>query len=113
MKLHVKAAAADGPQIRDEELGSEVSEDRTDEKLFECSVCGRKFKHLSNKYRHQSLCGKDKKFECSRCSKKFSRKDNLLQHVKQVHRRVLEGDGDEAPLNRYILKIEVFTPIHR
>src|SRR3978361_2225659 len=46
MKLHVKAAAAGGPQIRDEELGSEVSEDRTAGKLFERSVCGSKFKHL-------------------------------------------------------------------
>ena len=52
--------------------------------LFECTICGKKFKKLHNLNRHTRNHKEEKPFTCDHCDKKFKHKSTLITH-KQIH----------------------------
>eukprot|EP01083_Nonionella_stella_P075139 204071_1 len=52
-------------------------------KLFECAVCGKKYKYLCNYKLHYKI-HTDDCYKCSFCGKKFGRKSNYKEH-ERVH----------------------------
>ncbi|KAJ0170085.1 hypothetical protein K1T71_014691 [Dendrolimus kikuchii] len=52
-------------------------------KIYQCYYCGEGFKHVSGRYRHMDVYHKpvEKLFECSICNKKFREKVVLTRHM--------------------------------
>lgn len=55
-----------------------------------CIHCGKVFRHDSNRYRHQKMCGHGSLIPCPHCDQAFARTDNLKTHIQRVH-----GVGDQ------------------
>lgn len=56
----------------------------TDEKLFCCEYCGRKFAHSNNLTIHKRIHTLEKPYTCSICNKSFSQSSYMKYH-KQIH----------------------------
>nr|QBK85499.1 MAG: hypothetical protein LCMAC101_00860 [Marseillevirus LCMAC101] len=62
-----------------------MSEDATQNYLFECNFCNKEFSNKQNVLRHQKTSCKEKspyeEFKCKYCSRIFYRKNNLDRHL--------------------------------
>lgn len=66
----------------------------TEEKLFPCIFCGKKFSRKHQMKAHMRLHNGEKAFECTVCYKKFAKKEQMLSHM---HRH-MENTHLIAPL---------------
>ncbi|CAL8123825.1 unnamed protein product [Orchesella dallaii] len=57
---------------------------------FTCSVCGKAFKYKKHLNSHSVIHQGTKEHQCELCFKAFNRKDNLRQHVKKVHKKIID-----------------------
>lgn len=57
-------------------------------KMYECLICGRKFKSISSFRRHRLFHMDEKPFQCKDCSKSFKTPKYLASHVKNVHEKI-------------------------
>lgn len=53
---------------------------------YECTQCGRKYKHKGAMQRHMTYeCGKPPKFRCCFCAYMAHLKSNLKRHIRRTH----------------------------
>ncbi|KAL1129450.1 hypothetical protein AAG570_013976 [Ranatra chinensis] len=58
----------------------------SDEYQFECSDCGKRYKHQKNLQRHRKYeCGKEPQFQCSYCPHRAKQKGHLKTHMEIIH----------------------------
>ncbi|XP_028356480.1 zinc finger protein 41 homolog [Physeter macrocephalus] len=53
-------------------------------KLYECSECGRVFKHKTDHVRHQRVHTGEKPFQCAQCGKTFRHSSDVTKH-RRIH----------------------------
>uniref|UniRef100_UPI0037E931D4 zinc finger protein OZF-like n=1 Tax=Semicossyphus pulcher TaxID=241346 RepID=UPI0037E931D4 len=58
--------------------------DQKGEKLFSCSVCGKRYLRKRSLLRHVKLHSEEKSFSCSVCEETFARKKDVVAHMR-VH----------------------------
>src|SRR5277367_5112580 len=54
----------------------------SDEKLFECGECGKRFCRLGNLKRHNRIHTEETPYQCRHCTKRFNQRSHLRQHEK-------------------------------
>uniref|UniRef100_A0A452UZS0 Zinc finger protein 517 n=1 Tax=Ursus maritimus TaxID=29073 RepID=A0A452UZS0_URSMA len=80
-RLHARESPREDGGCQNPLLGA-AHKTASGDKLYQCSVCQKPFKHNCLLLLHQRLHTGEKPFECRECGKAFSRKSNLTLHQK-------------------------------
>ena len=81
MKMSIHSSDICNKDLTEEvSLKARETTSHIDGKLYECSVCKRKFTKKSNLNRHFLIHTGERRFECTTCNRKFRLKHHLFKH---------------------------------